>query len=60
MRELAPGLRCLTAPNPGVMTGEGTNTYIVGEERVAVIDPGPAIPAHIDAILQAVGERIRN
>ena len=39
----------LTAPNPGVMTGPGTNTYIVGN---AVIDPGPAIDSHIEKILQ--------
>jgi len=40
----------LTAPNPGLMTGPGTNTYIVG--GVAVIDPGPAIDSHIEKILQ--------
>jgi glyoxylase-like metal-dependent hydrolase (beta-lactamase superfamily II) len=40
----------LTAPNPGVMTGPGTNTYIVG--GVAVIDPGPAIDSHVERILQ--------
>ena len=39
----------LTAPNPGVMTGPGTNTYIVG--GVAVIDPGPALDSHIEKIL---------
>lgn len=39
----------LTAPNPGPMTGPGTNSYIVGDPRTgyAVIDPGPADPAHI-------------
>ena len=47
------------APNPSVMTGPGTNTYLVGESALAVIDPGPAIDAHIDAILQAGGGRIR-
>jgi len=49
----------LTAPNPGVMTGPGTNAYLVGEDEVAVIDPGPAIDAHIDAILAAAPGRIR-
>jgi glyoxylase-like metal-dependent hydrolase (beta-lactamase superfamily II)/8-oxo-dGTP pyrophosphatase MutT (NUDIX family) len=39
----------LIAPNPGLMTGPGTNTYIVGG---AVIDPGPAIDSHIENILQ--------
>jgi glyoxylase-like metal-dependent hydrolase (beta-lactamase superfamily II)/8-oxo-dGTP pyrophosphatase MutT (NUDIX family) len=39
----------LIAPNPGLMTGPGTNTYIVGD---ALIDPGPAIDSHIERILQ--------
>ena len=52
-------VRRLVAPNPGVMTGPGTNTYLLGNEQVAVLDPGPAIPEHIDAILQAGGDRIR-
>ena len=41
----------LTAPNPGMMTGPGTNTYIVGEKDFAVIDPGPDIATHIEKIL---------
>jgi glyoxylase-like metal-dependent hydrolase (beta-lactamase superfamily II)/8-oxo-dGTP pyrophosphatase MutT (NUDIX family) len=40
----------LIAPNPGLMTGPGTNTYIVG--GVAVVDPGPAIDSHIERILE--------
>jgi glyoxylase-like metal-dependent hydrolase (beta-lactamase superfamily II)/8-oxo-dGTP pyrophosphatase MutT (NUDIX family) len=47
----------VTAPNPGVMTGPGTNTYLVGETELAAIDPGPAIDAHIEAILAAAQER---
>ena len=47
------------APNPGVMTGAGTNTYLLGDEQVAVLDPGPALPEHIDAILQTAEDRIR-
>lgn len=58
VKRLAPNLRCITAPNPGIMTGEGTNTYIVGQSRVAVVDPGPAIESHIDAIVTAVGSRL--
>jgi len=42
----------LIAPNPGLMTGPGTNTYIVGEKELAVIDPGPAIDSHIEKILR--------
>ena len=47
---IAPGVRRLVAPNPGMMTGPGTNTYLVGEDEVAVIDPGPRIATHLDAI----------
>ena len=49
----------IIAPNPGVMTGPGTNTYLVGREELAVIDPGPAVASHIDAVLQAGAGRIR-
>ena len=52
-------VRRLVAPNPGVMTGPGTNTYLLGEKDVAVLDPGPALPEHIDAILAAASDRIR-
>ena len=41
----------LVAPNPGMMTGPGTNTYLVGEGDLAVIDPGPDIASHIEKIL---------
>lgn len=56
---LNPLVRRLVAPNPGPMTGPGTNTYLIGNEEVAVLDPGPAIPEHIEAILEAGGDRIR-
>lgn len=52
-------VRRIVAPNPGVMTGAGTNTYLLGDKEVAVLDPGPALPEHIDAILEAAGDRIR-
>ncbi|WP_417750337.1 MBL fold metallo-hydrolase [Roseicyclus amphidinii] len=57
---LEDGLRRLTAPNPSAMTWRGTNTYLLGTDEVAVIDPGPDDPAHLDAILAtlAPGERI--
>jgi glyoxylase-like metal-dependent hydrolase (beta-lactamase superfamily II) len=47
------------APNPGMMTGPGTNTYLVGGEELAVIDPGPAIDDHVQAVLAAGAGRIR-
>jgi glyoxylase-like metal-dependent hydrolase (beta-lactamase superfamily II) len=48
-------IRRLVAPNPGLMTGAGTNTYLLanGAGAVAVIDPGPDDPRHLDAILAA-------
>ncbi|MGH8736560.1 MAG: MBL fold metallo-hydrolase [Burkholderiales bacterium] len=49
----------ITAPNPGLMTGPGTNTYLVGERDLAVIDPGPAIDSHIEAVLAAGTGRIQ-
>jgi len=51
--ELRQGLIRLRAPNAGLMTGAGTNTYMLGHSATIVIDPGPAIPAHIDAIARA-------
>lgn len=51
--EVAPGVRRLTAPNPGLMTGPGTNTYLVGDVELIVVDPGPADPAHTEAIVAA-------
>ncbi len=48
----------LLAPNPGLFTGAGTNTYIVGDERdVVVIDPGPIDSQHQDRIIAAIGDR---
>ena len=52
---LSPLVRRIIAPNAGPMTFKGTNTYIVGHGAVAVIDPGPDDPGHVDAILSALG-----
>ena len=57
--EVMPGIRRLTAPNAGLMTGPGTNTYLLGNREVAVIDPGPGIESHIDRILAGAGAPIR-
>jgi len=56
---LSSRVRRIVAPNPGPMTGPGTNTYIVGESDLVVVDPGPAIPSHVAAILDCVGDRLR-
>ncbi len=50
-----PPLRCLRAANPSPLTGTGTNTYLVGATDIAVIDPGPDLPDHLEAILAALG-----
>jgi glyoxylase-like metal-dependent hydrolase (beta-lactamase superfamily II) len=56
---LEPLVRRLLAPNPSAFTHTGTETYLVGRGEVAVIDPGPDLPAHLEAILAATtGERI--
>lgn len=54
--ELSPGLRRIVAPNPSPMTFNGTNTYLLGTRDLAVIDPGPERAAHLQAILDAVGQ----
>ena len=52
LETLSPLIRRVVARNPGPFTLHGTGTYVVGHGRVAVIDPGPALPEHIDALLQ--------
>ena len=58
---LLHNLQRLTAPNPGVMTGPGTNSYVVGEAATGyvVIDPGPADADHLQRLWQAAGGDIR-
>ncbi|MDB5467416.1 MAG: metallo-beta-lactamase family protein [Phenylobacterium sp.] len=57
--QVSPLIRRVIANNPGPFTFTGTGTYIVGRDEVAVIDPGPDDPAHLEAILAAVvGERV--
>jgi glyoxylase-like metal-dependent hydrolase (beta-lactamase superfamily II) len=57
---LSPLVRRVVADNPGLMTGPGTNTYLVGIDEVAVIDPGPDTLEHVDAIVgAAMRERVR-
>jgi glyoxylase-like metal-dependent hydrolase (beta-lactamase superfamily II)/8-oxo-dGTP pyrophosphatase MutT (NUDIX family) len=66
--EIVPGVvttisgqvRRITAPNPGFMTGPGTNTYLLGAgEDIAVIDPGPAVEGHVRVLLEESNGRIR-
>lgn len=59
LETLTPTLRRITASNPSAFTFYGTGTYVVGKGEVAIIDPGPALPEHIDALLDSlVGETI--
>jgi glyoxylase-like metal-dependent hydrolase (beta-lactamase superfamily II) len=57
---LSPLVRRVVANNPGLMTGPGTNSYLVGIDEVAVIDPGPDLAKHVDVIIGAsMKERVR-
>jgi len=59
IESIAPGIRRVVAENPSPFTLHGTGTYIIGEGNVAVIDPGPADSAHIDALVKGLeGETI--
>ncbi|MER9776516.1 MBL fold metallo-hydrolase [Mesorhizobium sp. M0220] len=54
---VAPDVLRITAPNPSPFTFHGTNSYIVGRETLAVIDPGPDDEAHLRTLLEAIGMR---
>ncbi|MBL8573640.1 MAG: MBL fold metallo-hydrolase [Hyphomicrobiaceae bacterium] len=54
--QVSPLVRRITAGNPGPFTFHGTNTYLVGDRRLAVIDPGPDLPGHLEAVLAAIGK----
>ncbi|MEO6433197.1 MAG: MBL fold metallo-hydrolase [Sphingomicrobium sp.] len=54
---VAPGIARVLAHNPSAFTYYGTQTYVLGEAEVAVIDPGPALPEHVDALVEAIAGR---
>ncbi len=57
--ELSPIIRRIIAENPSSFTFHGTGTYILGRGNVAIIDPGPMIDGHIDALMKAIeGETV--
>ncbi len=59
VQRLGGRVRRILAPNPSPFTFTGTQTYLIGEGDVAVIDPGPDLPAHLDALMAALhGERV--
>lgn len=53
--EIVPGIRRITVNNPSPFTFHGTNTYLVGDKSLAVIDPGPEDDAHFEALMQTIG-----
>lgn len=58
--QLSAKVKRVTAPNPGFMTGPGTNSYLIGaKDEIAVIDPGPASEAHVQALIKEAPGRIR-
>jgi glyoxylase-like metal-dependent hydrolase (beta-lactamase superfamily II) len=54
---VSPLVRRILAPNPSPFTFTGTQSFIVGDEEVALIDPGPDLPVHVEALLEAVRGR---
>jgi glyoxylase-like metal-dependent hydrolase (beta-lactamase superfamily II) len=67
MADLSPGVACaisplvrrIVAPNAGPLTGAGSNTYLVGVDEIVVVDPGPDVASHVEAIVGCGGDRIR-
>ncbi|WP_022681895.1 MBL fold metallo-hydrolase [Sphingobium bisphenolivorans] len=57
LMQLSPLVGRVLAPNPSAFTYTGTQTYLVGRDDVAVIDPGPDGPEHLAALLAAIGSR---
>jgi glyoxylase-like metal-dependent hydrolase (beta-lactamase superfamily II) len=57
LEQLEPGMARVLAHNPSAFTYFGTQTYVIGEREVAVIDPGPDLPEHLDAVETAIGGR---
>ena len=57
LEQVAPGIARVLAHNPSAFTFTGTQTWLVGERELSVIDPGPDVPEHVDALIQAIGGR---
>ena len=55
--QLEPGITRLLAHNPSPFTYTGTQSYILGEHEVAIIDPGPDLEEHVDALVEAIAGR---
>lgn len=57
LEQLEPGIARVLAHNPSAFTYYGTQTYLIGTDEIAIVDPGPDMPEHIDALEKAVGGR---
>ena len=57
LEELEPGVARVLAHNPSAFTYYGTQTYLIGTHEVAITDPGPDLPEHLDALEEAIGGR---
>ena len=57
LEELEPGIARMLAHNPSAFTYYGTQSYLIGTDQVAVIDPGPDLPEHVDALVAAIAGR---
>jgi glyoxylase-like metal-dependent hydrolase (beta-lactamase superfamily II) len=57
VEQLEPGIARVLAHNPSAFTYYGTQTYLIGEREITVIDPGPDLPEHLDALEMAIGGR---
>lgn len=57
LEQLEPGIARVLAHNPSAFTYFGTQTYLIGDRELAVIDPGPDLPEHIDALTDAIAGR---
>ena len=57
LEQLEPGVARVLAHNPSAFTYYGTQTYLLGEREVAVVDPGPDLDEHVEALIAAIGGR---
>jgi glyoxylase-like metal-dependent hydrolase (beta-lactamase superfamily II) len=57
LEQLEPGIARVLAHNPSAFTYYGTQTYLIGTDEVAVIDPGPDLVEHVDGLVSAIGGR---
>ena len=55
--QVEPGIARVLARNPSAFTYYGTQTYLLGEDELAVVDPGPDLDAHVEALVAAIGGR---